>query len=129
MTTWRCLNAQCATAEFESAEPKCPGCGVDRRNPRYAGHVAAFVAVHFDPPDPVVPRMGLGRLACDPARPVAGSHATGSHLAVSCKACRESEAFRASYRAPLGGPPVADAVVGIDARRGVLTAEPCGCGE
>jgi hypothetical protein len=111
MKRWRCNNAACKQGEFAADLPVCPGCAVDARNPRYAGVVTGLAVIHFDPPDPVVPAMGQNVLACDPSKPIGGHMASGAHDAVNCPACRGSEAFRASYRAPLAGGSPQDAVI------------------
>lgn len=94
MPRYRCLNCK---AEFDAPRPACAPCGLDATaNPRDAQLLAELAVVHFDPPSKVEGR-GLGRAACDPAVKYGGDRRfTGEPAAVTCPACKASQAFAAA---------------------------------
>jgi hypothetical protein len=95
MRTFRCCNPACPTKEFDSNFPACPACKADARNPRYRSIIVELVTIHFAPPDPIVPIMITGFIACQPSKAVGGQTvATPEHRVVTCKACKATEAFR-----------------------------------
>lgn len=121
---YRCMNPKCETAEFEAPAPLCPGCKVDGRIKRYAGMIQRLVIIHFDPPDPIIPNRGVNVVACDPNHKVGGNiMATAEHSAVTCKKCKATDVFKATFP-DYGGelPEGADAEVVIDPAKGVTLA-------
>ena len=113
MKLYRCHGCE-PPAVFEAARPACPACGADpARDPRDKALVVELAVVHLDPPHPTRPNRGLGHLACDPAVAVPrgdGVRFTGEPVAVTCRACRQTDAFR--RLTPAGGVPAeADAEV------------------
>lgn len=105
----------CGGHEFMAAtgaDPVCPSCGTSQRDPRAGGMIATLEVIHFDPPATVkggaralapntrgarlLAGFGLGHAACNPAEKVSGGgRFTGEPLAVTCPACKASDAFKA----------------------------------
>lgn len=91
---YMCLNCTDETGgrgkKFWAERPVC-SCGVDGKNPEYAGMLRRCVVVHFEPPHPVLKGKGTGKQLCDgrttkeydPNREAA----TGSYDAVTCPDC------------------------------------------
>lgn len=95
MKMFRCL--QC-NREFEAEKPACVECGVDsQKDPADRGIVQEIAMIHFDPPSRR-PGQGLGYAACDSKKKIGTPKCqfTGEPTAVTCKACQESEAFKAA---------------------------------
>lgn len=84
--------------DFEADGPVCPECGAEGND------VLQRVVVHFDPPSGRRQggrSWGKGHLACRPDVPVLSAGpdgvryvASGHPDAVTCSACRDSEAFK-----------------------------------
>lgn len=96
MPLFRCLNCN---AEFEAPRAACAACELDAANPRDADYLMPLVTVHFDPPTKVAGR-GKNHPACDPK--LRGAVMTGEPSAVTCAACKASEAFAAAGGASNG---------------------------
>lgn len=96
---YRCYNCENAQGligyDFTAAAPVCPKCGADGTTLEAAQKIVTRQAVHFDPPHGVLRDKGTGKRACD-GKPTTGLgvHSTGVPTAVTCPACRESEAFK-----------------------------------
>lgn len=94
---------------FEADKPVCPRCGMDRdADPSHAQYIADRVVVHMEPPHPLKFDRGAGHAACDPALKT-GTRVkgvavvtTGEPLAVTCPACKLTEAFAAGHPVPTG---------------------------
>lgn len=102
MKMYRCYNPRCADRpeimpgfDFMAETPTCPKCGTsqEHKNPRLAGLIVNRVTIHFDPPHPAVDNVGLNTLACDPSKAVGRYQASGDPDAVTCPACRLTEAW------------------------------------
>ena len=81
--------------DFEANKPICPRCGTDGTNARFQKYITERVVLHFDAPTHI-PDLGVGYIACNPSQRVpAGAHLrfTGDPGAVSCPACRATEAW------------------------------------
>ena len=78
--------------DFIAAEPVCPQCRADQRNPKLARFIVDLVDVHFDPPTEY-PGVGQGVRACS-GQPTPGRPATGDPGAVTCAACKLTEAWK-----------------------------------
>lgn len=108
---YRCSNANCCDRvgnphEFLADEGICPKCGISQGDQRFGSLIIRCVMIHFDPPSPV-PGYGLGVRACAPetaihapvdafGRPRIGHGGTGDPVAVSCPACKATEAYQAA---------------------------------
>jgi hypothetical protein len=97
---YRCLHCK---AEFDAPRPACAACGLDpAKDPRDASQFAEMAVVHFDPPSHVEGR-GKGFAACDPKVRYGGDRRfTGEPAAVTCPACKTSEALAAAGSAHNG---------------------------
>ena len=119
---YRCSNCG---KEFVSESPKCV-CGVDpATDPRHAALLTELATIHYDPPSGIG-SLGVGTLACNPARKVAGSRATGVPAVVNCERCRATDAWKTAHRAE-GDPefvPSEDEKVSVTPK-GVVTTESC----
>lgn len=89
-------------APFEADRPVCPHCGLDRdASPEYRSYIADRELVHFDPPHPIIADRGMNRTACS-NQPLGGDPrnggktviASGDREAVTCPACKMTEAFK-----------------------------------
>lgn len=105
--------------DFTAERPACPNCGADpAKDPRHAQLIAELEDIHFDAPSRH-PGMGVGFLACDPARKVvtaAGVRATGHPAAVTCPKCLGTTSYKAEAER-MGVPtvlPEADREVAVD---------------
>ncbi len=103
MKMFRCYNCENAKGmpglDFPADAPVCPNCGLDGRDPKFAGLFAPLVCIHFDAPHAVAKNRGVGHAACDPKLPIGTVRGSGHPDAVSCPACRETEAFQAAQKA------------------------------
>lgn len=103
MPTFLCRNHPdpAGGAPFEADKPVCPFCGLDRdERPEYRQYIAEREVVHFDPPHPVLLGGGLNKTACG-SQPLGGDprngrfvYASGDRLAVTCPACKLTDAFK-----------------------------------
>lgn len=101
MGLWRCTRISCSTDphgrnlfDFEADLPVCPKCAADMRKPRSG--VLKLECVHYDPPGDLVIdqfRRGKNEAACAPGKPFRG-FASGAPDAVTCPACKRTEAWR-----------------------------------
>lgn len=127
---YRCQNAKCSEDphgrlifDFEGTEPVCPKCGTDgRKRPQV---VIKREVVHYEAPGPVE-GYGVGHPACAPGK--RALRRSGAPQAVTCAACKGTEAFRQALAA-LDGPEDGlvdvpadqrDFPVEIDLARGVI---------
>lgn len=115
---YRCTNEACSEDphgrliyDFESDRGVCPKCGADRQG----GRVVRREVIHFDPS-----RVAGGRnaWACAPGQPLRPL-ASGDPRAVTCAACRGTEAYAAALAA-LGDAVEGDFPVEVDARAGMI---------
>jgi hypothetical protein len=94
---------------FEAEKPVCPKCGMDRdADPTHAQYITERVVIHLEPPHAVKFDRGAGHAACNPdlkvGRVVKGVRVvtTGEPLAVTCEACKQTEAFANGHPVPGG---------------------------
>ena len=107
MRLWKCWNAKCADKpgmpghDFvgEDAVGKCDKCGLASNDPRFGRLIVPRVILHFDAPSGIVDGAGVNYAACEPERTRAkGYRMTGEPSAVTCPACRGTEAFAKADR-------------------------------
>jgi hypothetical protein len=99
MPMYRCLNCK---GEFQADKPACAACELDATtNPRDAQYIVELAVIHYDPPTRIAGR-GKNVAACDPKIRVGlragagpGAMLSGEKGAVTCPACKASEAFTA----------------------------------
>lgn len=91
-------------ASTDTLSVSCPNCGLEAADPKGGALIVPVAVVHYEPPkaklSATVRRMvGADRVACDAedAGPASGRGImrTGEPAAVTCPACRGSEAFKA----------------------------------
>ena len=92
---FRCDNCN-PPHDFSSGVPVCPQCGADARKPREEGYIVPLVTIHFDPPDAVLRGRGQGIMACTGVSWPPGTSVSGETAVVTCPACRETDAFKAT---------------------------------
>lgn len=102
MRLWKCWNPKCADKlgmpghDFvgDDAAGKCDRCGLQSDDKRFGHLIVPRVVIHFDAPSGIVEGHGVGYAACEPERTrEKGYRMTGEPVAVTCPACRGSEAF------------------------------------
>jgi predicted nucleic-acid-binding Zn-ribbon protein len=128
MKLWRCYNAKCSETgipgfDFEVPEtekPKCPKCGITREMPRFSHLLVERVQIHFDAPSGIVDGIGKGFIACDPSKLVGKYRATGAPSAVTCAACKATEAYKAAVTADSVHPDF-EVTANVDAATGTIT--------
>ena len=113
---FRCLNPKCSDVldkighDFAADLPVCPKCGLDARNPKYRRFMELVTVIHFDPPENIVPGVGVNLSLCNgktPAelgavRPM--EQLTGDPEAVTCPVCKAHSEFPKDFNAALAVP-------------------------
>lgn len=105
MAQYRCQNEDCTEDQhgrlmydFEADKPVCPKCGMGEPM------VMKLETLHFLYPmkeGAVVGRLGKRfAVACNPKKDLKGIRATGEASVCNCKACKETEAWKAAYQPP-----------------------------
>lgn len=92
---WRCYNCPDESGvnwhEWQGV-PKCSKCGLSQKDKVGGERIVERVAIHFDPPHPVVKGRGSGLRSCD-SKPANTGQVTGSAVAVTCPECLKTKAF------------------------------------
>lgn len=115
MAFWRCTNCK---AEFEADAPKCEACELDpSTNAADGQYFMPLVVVHFDPPTKVAGR-GKNHPACDPKVRFGTVTLTSHPGAVTCQACKETDAYKAAGGEPGGINPAFFSQAAFNQRRG-----------
>lgn len=103
MKWWKCYNCldnrNNPGKAFESDKPVCPDCGIDGTVPRWSGKVVPMSMIHYDPPMDRPASQHHNHAACDSRIKTFTDDAvmlTGERIAVTCPACKETEAFKGS---------------------------------
>ncbi len=129
---YRCYNPKCADKpdipghDFLAAAAACDRCGIKAADPRFGRFLTELVLIHYEPPSGVVDGIGADHVACLPERPAGGLRRTGAPSAVTCPACRGTDAWKRDST-PAAVKPEDDLTLTIDPATGVVTATPCGC--